>query len=137
MRVSFILALLCLGAALVSGCATTTAPTESTTETFDKTTNAALDVTSSTSPGSRNSSAQATEFARTHYASVQRDMAVGQGEYLEALGELLGVPAVRLPAFCALGRESYPQLYKRGEQDPARLVAYLEQSLQQRPELLN
>ena len=112
---------------LFTSCATTTAPTESSTETIDKTTNAALDMTSSTSPGSSDFSAQATAFTEKNYASVRRDIGRGKGEHLEALGELLGVAPEALETFCRLNKQNYEKLYGKGDISAAELVASLQE----------
>jgi hypothetical protein len=118
--IRFIL-LLSVALPLLAACAVTTAPTESSTETVDKTTQATSDLTSSTSPGSSSSLAQAEHFTRIHMASIRQDMAVGGGEHLEALAELLGVGEDAYPAFAARARQQYPILFA-GAQPEARTV---------------
>ncbi|PIE56763.1 MAG: hypothetical protein CSA34_02005 [Desulfobulbus propionicus] len=119
------------------GCSVTSAPTESTTETLENVLEATTDHSSSTSPGADSSAAnRAADFIRLHYADVQKDMAQGEGEYLEALGELLGVLPARLPEFCALGYTSYSSLYGQGRQESTVLAASLARELALRPDLV-
>lgn len=120
-----------------TGCATTMAPTESSTNTFDKTTNALMDTTSSTSPGSSSANYQATEFTRVHYASIQRQMAAGGGEHLAALGELLAVPEGQMASFYQLGKLQYETLYGDCQQDASGVVTALRFELARHPVLGN
>ncbi|WP_051305685.1 DUF3015 family protein [Desulfogranum mediterraneum] len=116
--------------ALLSGCATTTAPTESSTKTFDKTTNAALDLTSSTSPGSSGSgSAGVAAFTRANYAALQAEMAAGSGEHLAALAGLLQIPAQEQPAFFQTVQQEYGWLYPAAGTSPEQMLAALRISL--------
>ncbi|MBL0381308.1 MAG: DUF3015 family protein [Desulfofustis sp. PB-SRB1] len=125
--------------ALLNGCSgTTSAPTESTTNSFDKTANTAMDATSSTSPGSGDGGEeQAVAFTRTHYADIQREMAVGGGEHLDAMGELLGVSADNMAEFRDLARDSYPILFQDSTPDAALVTAAIAAEVHRHPHLLN
>jgi uncharacterized protein YceK len=130
--------LLSAGVALLNGCGTTSAPTESTTNSFDKTANTAMDATSSTSPGSGDGGEeQAVAFTRTHYADIQREMAAGGGEHLDAMGELLGVSADNMAEFSDLARDSYPILFQDSTPDAAFVTAALAAEVHRHPHLLH
>lgn len=79
----------------LSNCAPITGAFEGSTETFENTTEASVDVTSSTSPRSKSDSAalqrreRAVKFASANYDKIRRDIAQGDGEYARALGDLL------------------------------------------------
>lgn len=130
--------ILCGVLALLSGCATTTAPTEASTNTFDKTSNVSLDATSSTSPGSSSSdSAKAEAFTHTNFARVKMDMATGGGEHLQSLAALLHVSPDRQDAFFTLTREKFAVLYSSEATTPHEMLARLNIELAARPELVN
>lgn len=117
----------------LSSCAVTIAPTESSTETLDKTSQATLDLTSSTSPGSNETAAIAEAFTQTHYTAIQQEMAVGEGEHLRALAELLHVPETKTLDFCAMAKQQYPVFIDRAGDDPSTLVAVLRTELHNHP----
>ncbi len=128
-----------LGPALLSlvltGCGTTSAPTESSTKTTDKTVNSTTDATSSSTPGKSSSSARAEQFTRSNFAGVQADMAVGGGEHLAALAVLLNVPPADEDRFFALTRQQYAVLYATPETDAALMLARLNYAMAVDPEL--
>lgn len=119
----------------LSSCAVTSAPTESSTETFDKTSQASLDMTSSTSPGSKDTAAIAEAFTQTHYAAIQQEMAVGEGEHLRALAELLHVPESKTQVFCTMAKQQYPLFINQAGQDPSTLVTAIRSELNSHPSL--
>ncbi len=122
---------------MVTSCATTTAPTESSTKTFDKTTNAALDLTSSTSPGSSNSgSAGVEDFTRVNFAAVKKEMAAGGGEHLTALARLLHIPSDKEKLFFQLTKAHFPSLYPSDRTTPVQMLATLNRTLLQSPQLM-
>jgi len=106
-----ILLLLFLPPLLLSGCGTTSAPTESTTKTLEHTVNATTDTTSSSSGGKSSNSAAAASFINNNYTQIQQEFAAGRGEYLEALAALMEIPADRQEAFFATGKKHYGALY--------------------------
>jgi hypothetical protein len=112
-----------------AGCGTTSAPTESSTKTLDKTSNSTMDATSSTSPGNKGSEARAEQFTRENYARVKRDMAVGGGEYLAALGVLLDVPPTKEKDFFSLSREKYATLYPAPHTSASQMLALLHREM--------
>ncbi len=128
-----------IGLALLSfaltGCGTTSAPTESSTKTIDKTVNSTSDTTSSSTPGKSNSTAQTEQFTKENFAGVQADMAVGEGEHLAALAVLLNVSPADEDRFFALTRERYAVLYATPETDAALMLARLNHAMAVDPEL--
>ncbi len=116
--------------AFLSGCATTTAPTESSTKTFDKTTNATLDATSSTSPGSSGSGSAGVEaFTQENFIALKGEMAAGEGEHLAALGGLLHVPAYEEEHFFLVTKNTYSQLYPSSSTTPQQMLVTLNGAL--------
>lgn len=95
----------------LAGCGTTSAPTESSTKTFDKTTNSTTDTTSSSTPDKSSSTARAERFTQENFAQVKTDMATGGGEHLAALAMLLEVPLDQEERFFFLSKERYAALY--------------------------
>jgi hypothetical protein len=63
-------------------------------------------------------------------------MAAGEGEHLEALGELMGVRPDKLDTFCRMARSNYHPLVEAAVEDPALLVAGLHQEILTQPGLL-
>jgi hypothetical protein len=119
----------------LAGCGTTSAPTESSTKTLDKTSNSTMDATSSTSPGNKSSEARAEQFTRENYARVKRDMAAGGGEYLTALGVLLEVPLEKEDVFFALSRKKYATLYPVPQTTASQMLANLHLAMSADPQL--
>lgn len=115
---------------LLSGCATTTAPTESTTNTLDKTVNVTLDASSSSSPGASGSGSAGVEaFTRANFASLKGEMAAGNGEHLAALGALLHIPDAERDTFYQLTRENYRELYPSPATTPEDMLLILNHTL--------
>lgn len=86
----------------LSSCAVTTDSTESTTETFENTTDASSDFTSSTSPRDKHdhsARSRINEFAAANFERLREDMALGSGEHLAALADLLQISEVDRPVF--------------------------------------
>jgi len=88
-----------------------------------------MDASSSTSPGHKSSEARAEQFARENYARVKRDMAVGGGEYLSALGTLLDVPPAREKDFFALSQKKYATLYPAPRTTASQMLARLRREM--------
>jgi hypothetical protein len=132
--------LFCAGlgvAALLSGCAVTTASLEASSETLVNTAEASTDVTASTSPrGERAAKDEATlEYARRSFERLKADMAFGGGEHLASLGSLLGVPAPRQGEFFSLTRERFSALAGPEVKSAEELVANLDAELTRNPQL--
>ncbi len=120
---------------LLTGCGTTSAPTEGSTNTTDNTVNSTTDTTSSSTPGKNSSTARAEQFTRENFAGVQADMAVGKGEHLSALAALLDVPPADEDRFFALTRQQYAVLYASPDTDAGLMLARLNQAMAADPEL--
>jgi len=120
---------------LLTGCGTTSAPTESSTNTTDKTVNSTTDTTSSSTPGKSSSTTRAEQFTRVNFARVKADMAVGSGEHLAALAVLLDVPPDNEERFFSLARERYAVLYATPETDAGLMLARLNYAMAADPEL--
>lgn len=52
---------------------------------------------------------KATAFATINHKNLQQDIAVGRGEYLTSMSELLGVPEDQRPAFFSAAQAGYAQ----------------------------
>ena len=50
-----------------------------------------------------------TAFASINHKNLQQDIAVGQGEYLTSMSELLGVPEDQRPAFFSAAQAGYAE----------------------------
>ena len=120
---------------LLTGCGTTLAPTEGSTNTTDKTVNSTTDTTSSSTPGKSSSAAGAEQFTRENFAGVQADMAVGKGEHLSALAVLLDVPQDNEERFFSLTRKQYAVLYATPDTDAVLMLARLNLAMAADPEL--
>jgi hypothetical protein len=112
--VSIKLIIICSFLGLVSACAVTTRSTEGTSETFENTTDASSDFTSSTSPrnDAKHSDAQSvTRFASANLDRLKEDMARGGGEHLTAFARLLGIKEIHQAEFFTVTRQNYPFLF--------------------------
>jgi PBP1b-binding outer membrane lipoprotein LpoB len=135
-RAAAILGILCL----VSACATTTAPTESSTKTTGNTTDASTKFTSSTSPGGGSSDSakneQALAFAKVNLERIKTDMALGGGEHLTSLATLMEVPARNQPEFFAMTKANFSTLFGSENTTAEELLAGLDNELSANPNLL-
>ena len=87
---------------MLYACAVTTDATESSSKTFQNTTDASSEFTSSTSPSddsTTSSKDRALAFSKVKLERIKTDMAVGGGEHLTSLATLLGVPDRNQPNF--------------------------------------
>ncbi len=50
-------------------------------------------------------------FMRANYASVMRDAAAGEGQYLSALGTMLGCEEAALPRFSQVAQEGHGRIF--------------------------
>ncbi|WP_447972907.1 DUF3015 family protein [Nitrospira sp. Kam-Ns4a] len=76
-----------------------------------------------------------TAFATINFDHLRQEMARGDGEYLTALGTLLGVPAERRGEFFLLTRERYVTLFRTDRTTPEEMLASLRRELARHPEL--
>jgi len=135
-RVAAVLSIL----SLVYACATTTAPTESSSKTFHNTTDASTKFTSSTSPGGGSSDSaqneQALAFSRVNLERLKTDMALGGGEHLTSLATLLDIPAHHQQEFFAMTKANFNLLFVSENTTAEELLARLDNELDANPNLL-
>lgn len=74
-------------------------------------------------------------FVASTFDNLAVDMARGQGEHLEALAVLLGVPTEQRPTFYALAQERYGELVGRGEASPNAMIKALDEAVTGHPVL--
>lgn len=131
--------------AFIAACATT----ESTTETFGNTTEASTGFTSSTSPDRDSKShdsdsdgadkevdkTAAIDFADANMAKLRSDAMMGQGEYIESVGLLLGVKKTRLPEYGEMVRENFDRIFGDKGQTAEDVVTKLEDAISDKPVL--
>jgi hypothetical protein len=125
---------------IVYACAVTVDSTESSSKTFQNTTDASSKFTSSTSPGSDSGGSdkkeQALAFSRAQLERIKTDMAVGGGEHLTSLAVLLGVPSHNQPEFFSLTKANFSTLFSSEPTTAEELLARLEDQLDAHPALL-
>lgn len=125
---------------LVDACATTTAPTESSSKTFHNTTDASSKFTSSTSPGGGSSETakneQALAFSKVNLERIKTDMALGGGEHLISLATLLDVPTPNQQEFFALTKANFSTLFGPADTTAEDLLVRLDNELTAHPGLL-
>ncbi|MBH0194424.1 MAG: DUF3015 family protein [Nitrospira sp.] len=68
---------------------------------------------------------KAAAFATINHKNLQQDISAGRGEYLNSMGDLLGVPAERRVAFFTAAQAGYAQV---AEQHPDSLLPYLQRA---------
>ena len=124
-RTAAVFGVLCI----LYACATTTAPTESSSKTFHNTTDASSKLTSSTSPGGGSSDfaqkEQALAFSKVNLERIKTDMALGGGEYLTSLATLLNIPTHNQPEFFALTKANFNTLFVSENTTAEELLARL------------
>ncbi|MCB2168190.1 MAG: DUF3015 domain-containing protein [Deltaproteobacteria bacterium] len=125
---------------MVYACATTTAPTESSTKTFHNTTDASSKFTSSTSPGGGSSDLakkeQALAFSKVNLERIKTDIALGGGEHLTSLATLLDIPARNQQEFFTLTKTNFSTLFGPENTTAEELLARLDTELNANPYLL-
>ena len=109
---------------------------EGTTETFQNTSNASTEFTSSTSPGDKDKSdAQLVNaYAAANFDRLREDMARGGGEHLAAFSHLLRIKEDHQSDFFQLTREKYGVLFSSDSTDAKEMVARLDTELKAYPE---
>ena len=134
-----VVALLCV-LFMVYACAVTNSSTESSSKTFQNTTDASSKFTSSTSPGSGSSESakkeQALAFSKVKLERIKTDMAVGGGEHLTSLATLLGVPDYNQQEFFSLTKSNFSILFSSEQTTAEELLARLDDELNANPNLL-
>lgn len=131
----------------LAGCAVTTGATEGTSETIPNTVEASTKLTSSTSPSSSKSDqapqstaregnadlVAANQFTESNLEKLREDAAIGEGEYLDSLGLLLGVSRTRLDDFGHLAKERYAELFSGKSASSAQIVMSLNEAVRRYP----
>lgn len=74
-------------------------------------------------------------FIDGNRTKLARDMAVGHGESLDALAQLIGVEQSDRVAFNAMAKDNFSQLFSSEEATTQDVVASLKQALKSTPEL--
>jgi hypothetical protein len=135
-RTAAVFGVLCI----LYACATTTAPTESSTKTFHNTTDASSKFTSSTSPGGGSSDLakkeQALAFSKVNFERIKTDIALGGGEHLTSLATLLDIPARNQQEFFTLTKTNFSTLFGPENSTAEELLARLDIELNANPYLL-
>lgn len=135
-RVATVLGIL----SMVYACATTTAPTESSTKTFHNTTEASSKFTSSTSPGGGSSDLakkeQALAFSKVNLERIKTDMALGRGEHLASLATLMEIPERNQQEFFSLTKTNFNTLFDSENTTAEEFLARLDNELNANPNLL-
>ncbi len=119
------------GVSIISSCASTTGSSEGSSETFQNTSNASTDLTSSTSPSDdkETQAALLLNYTTINFSRLRADMAIGQGEYLESFAVLLQLKDTQKPAFYQLTKTHFNTLFSNSETTPEQLVSNIEQLL--------
>ncbi|MBK8870083.1 MAG: DUF3015 family protein [Elusimicrobia bacterium] len=81
-------------------------------------------------------SREAEVYAEVNFKSLQRDVAAGNGEYLNTLAGLLGVSEARRTDFFQLARVRYPQIFPSAEAGSSEMLEGLSRAIADHPELL-
>jgi hypothetical protein len=74
-------------------------------------------------------------FVENNFNGLAKEMAVGEGEYLNTLAGLLGCPAEQASNFAAFTKESYSTIFPSDHTGPQEMLITLKQELSKRPEL--
>ena len=124
---------------ILYACAVTNSSTESSSQTFQNTTDASSKFTSSTSPGSDSSESakkeQALAFSKMNLERIKTDIAVGGGEHLTSLATLMEIPAHNQQEFFALTKSDFSILFSSDQTTAEELLARLDDELNANPNL--
>jgi hypothetical protein len=74
-------------------------------------------------------------FVENNFNGLAKEMAVGEGEYLNTLAGLLGCPAEQAGNFGTFTKESYSTIFPSDHTGPQEMLITLKQELSKRPEL--
>jgi hypothetical protein len=81
--------------------------------------------------------ARATEvFAEVNLDSLRREMAAGQGEYVNTLASMLGASETNRPAMVQFFHSQYTNLFPTSSTSSDEMLSHLTERLSQHPELL-
>jgi|SRR5579884_1346096 len=73
------------------------------------------------------------QFVQENYGTLAKEMAVGQGEGLNTLSDLLGCPAEKRESFASFAKQNYPSLFKDETTAPTEMLAALKKGLSSEP----
>jgi hypothetical protein len=121
---------------ILFSCAVVTRSTEGSTETFQNTTDATSDLTSSTSPRDEEKKSEVQKvkmFATVNLDRLKEDMARGSGEHLTAFAHLLGVKETHQSEFFAFTKKNYSILFSSEPTTSEDMVARLNTELEAYP----
>jgi len=119
---------------LLSACASMTS--DSTSGSTANTTESFSDLTSSVSgsssdDGEETQKAEVLAFVKLNYNRVRSDIAIGEGEHLEALATLLAVDKAKHSQFYAMTKNNFNQLFNSSDTTAEDFVAHLYLELSQ------
>jgi hypothetical protein len=118
-------------AGLSTGCSTLTDSIAASSQTFTNTTKATSEVISSQGGSKSSQLQQAVKFASINWMRLAENMANGQGEHLQTLADLLGVKPAQKPAFYAMTKNHYQQLFPSAQITPEQLIHNLQIEIKQ------
>ena len=75
-------------------------------------------------------------FAEVNLDTLRREMAAGEGEFVNTFAALLGATSETRPAMVRFLHENYQELFPAAETDSAAMLGTLTERLSQHPELL-
>lgn len=115
----------------VSACAVTTDSTKSSSETFQNTTDASSDLTSSTSHRDENNDhdEQVLKFVQSNYTRLRSDIAVGEGEHLKTLATLLSIDDANKDRFYAMTKNKFNHLFVSSDTTAKQFIANLHREI--------
>ncbi len=122
---------------ITTSCAVTTRSFQGTSETFENTSDASTDFTSSTSireDKSYDMDRQVLAYADSNLNQLREEMARGGGEHLTAFAYLLGIKESHQPEFFALTKEKYSVLFSSEPTTGKQLVARVNDELRDYPQ---
>lgn len=73
------------------------------------------------------------QFVNNNYDSLAKEMAMGEGEGLNTLSDLLGCPAEKRESFASYAKQNYPSLFKEETTAPAEMLTALKKGLSSEP----
>lgn len=74
-----------------------------------------------------------TTFASITFDNLAQEMAQGEGEHLESLAMLMGVPAEHQAEFLSMAQDQYTSLIQDGESSPVALIRALNDAIAGHP----
>ena len=71
------------------------------------------------------------QFVSVNYENLSGEMAQGQGQYVNAMADLMGCPAATQGTFARMSQEKYTELFSAPEMDAKRWIAGLKAAMAQ------